>query len=124
MQQIEASYEQIGYADEKQVVVLHEAPAVPNDHENGEGHTDAEYLDNAVEKQKAMQSDDVETDEDRKVTKNNKYSPQGVPKRIFQSCSSHRLRPPKNLFTFPERFAISMHWRIAHVKDDSKGNSH
>ena len=54
----------MGYAYEKQVVVLHEAPAVPNDHENGECNTDAEYLNNAVKKKIAMQSDNVQTDED------------------------------------------------------------
>jgi hypothetical protein len=40
----------MSYTNEKEIVVLYEVPAVPDDHENGECNANAEYLDNAMKK--------------------------------------------------------------------------
>jgi len=106
----------MGYAQEEQVVVFDEAPAVPDDHENGKRNADTEKLDNAVKKQVAVQSADVQTGKYREVAAYHKYS--------FWQSNSHMFQHPVNLSAFFGCRIISISSRAARITPHSKGNPH
>ncbi len=94
---------------------MHETLAVPYNHKDCECNTDAEYLDDTVKKQVAVQSDDVQTGKDRQVTANNKY--------FLQRFYSHSLRSPNSVFTYSWCPTTSNDWCTIKLIIYSKGNT-
>jgi len=50
MDQIQASDEQIGDAEEKEIIIVHKSPGVPGNHKNAAGYENTEYFDKTVKK--------------------------------------------------------------------------
>jgi hypothetical protein len=70
MSQINATHKEIGDAEEEEIVIVHDLPGVPGNHENTAGDGDGKYLGYAVEKQVTIEACQVEPEEDRYCPEN------------------------------------------------------
>ena len=62
MNQIDTADEQVGNADEQKIVVLQQSTDIPCDNEDGAGHHNAEYLNETVKEQVAVQAGKIQSE--------------------------------------------------------------